>query len=277
MLNQYVDFIQHLVVVPHLEKGETRYDLSLFGIALLLSLRAYEYLNPEKLFYNNLKFEEFCSKLSTTYKDKLPLIFGKWDSLVGETLRDNNVIFEILRNLFYDRTSKARIESSVIVGGVKEYYESVQTLSDWSYPRLEAIHKAGEKILEELGQSKDCYCHKLLSSKMDEIANSLSQRNLNRFMESLHADDSGPNSPIRDPYRIYANELVYIEKALADEINFLFYIFFYVRDPLDRDRVEPLYSTYFPDMSKPVYRTRTVHMKKDFDLVQRYGKRRSRV
>ena len=47
---------------------------------------------------------------------------------------------------------------------------------------------------------------------------------------------------------------MYIEKALADEINFLFYIFFYVRDPLDRrQRVEPLYPRYFPDMFKPIY------------------------
>jgi hypothetical protein len=150
------------------------------------------------------------------------------------------------------------------------YYESVETLSGWSYPRLDKIHKAGENILEELAQSNDCYCHKLLSRKMDEISNSLSQRNLHRFMESLHAD-SGPYSPIRDPHRIYANELVYIEKALADEINFLFYISFYVRDPLDRrHRVEPLYLRYFPDMFKPIYWTRIVHMKKDFDLVQRY-------
>ncbi len=39
-----------------------------------------------------------------------------------------------------------------------------------------------------------------------------------------------------------------VEKALADEINFLFYIFFYFRDPLDRDRVELLYVRYFPDI-----------------------------
>src|SRR5215831_16072929 len=138
LLNQYVDFIQHLVVVPRLEKGETRYELSLFGIVLLLSVWVNEFLYPDMLFYNNLKFEEFCSKLSTNYKDKLQLIFGKWDTLMQETSRDNNVIFEILRHLFDDHT-KAMIESSVIVGGIKEYYESVQTLSDWSYPRLDKI------------------------------------------------------------------------------------------------------------------------------------------
>jgi hypothetical protein len=154
LLNQYADFIQHLVVVPRLEKGETRYELSLFGIVLLLSVRAYyEFVNPEMLFYNNLEFGEFSSKLSTNYKDKLPLIFGKWDSLMKETLGYNSAIFEILRNLFDNHTSKAMIELSVIVGGVKEYYESVQTLSDWSYPRLAKIHNDGEKILEELAQS----------------------------------------------------------------------------------------------------------------------------
>src|SRR5215469_4278175 len=131
------------------------------------------------------------------------------------------------------------------------------------------IHNDGEKILKELAQSNDCYYHKLPSRKMDEISNSLSQRNLHKFMESLHTD--GPNSPIGDPHRIYANELVYIEKALADEINFLFYVSFYVRDPLDRRHpVELLYLRYFPDMFKPIYWMRTVHMEKDFDLVQRY-------
>jgi hypothetical protein len=122
LLSQYADFIQHLVVVPRLEKGDTRYELSLFGIVLLVSVRTYyQFLDPEMLFYN------------------------------------------------------------------------------------------------------------------------------------------------------IANALVYIEKALADEINFLFYISFYVRDPDDRRRrVEPLYLRYFPDMFKPIYWTRTVHMKKDFDLVQRY-------
>ena len=51
-----------------------------------------------------------------------------------------------------------------------------------------------------------------------------------------------------------------VEKALADEINFLFYIFFYFRDPLDRDRVELLYVRYFPDMFKPIYWTQTEQM-----------------
>jgi hypothetical protein len=64
----------------------------LFGIALLLSIRAYEFLNPERLFYNNLDFGEFCSKLTANYKDKLALIFGKCDSLMRETLGDNNVM-----------------------------------------------------------------------------------------------------------------------------------------------------------------------------------------
>ncbi|MGB8936396.1 MAG: hypothetical protein WCC17_14970, partial [Candidatus Nitrosopolaris sp.] len=90
LLNQYADFIQHLVVVPRLENGETRYELSLFGIALLLSVRVYyQFLNPDMLFYNNLEFGEFSNKLSTNYKDKLPLIFGKWDSLMKETLGYN--------------------------------------------------------------------------------------------------------------------------------------------------------------------------------------------
>ena len=166
-----------------------------------------------------------------------------------------------------------------IVGGVNEYYESVQTLSDWSYPRLAKIHKTCENILEELAQSDDRYCHKLLSRKMDEISNSLSQRNLTRFMESLHAD-SGPNPPIKDPHRIYANELVYIEKALEDEISFLFYIFFYVGDPLRRDRFQPVQSTlpdlrpvhptYFPEMFKPAEKEDAYSLESFMNVISKY-------
>ena len=58
-------------------------------------------------------------------------------------------------------------------------------------------------------------------------------------------------------------------EALADEINFLFYISFYVRDPLDRrHRVEPLYLRYFQDMFKPIYWTRTEHMEKGVPVVE---------
>ncbi len=259
-LNLYVDFIQHLVVVPRFdEKGEIRYELSLFGLALLLSVRAPEYLKHRKVFYNNLEFGEFCTKLSTNYHDKLPLVFGKWDSLSKETLGDYRGASEILHDLFYDHTSKAMIESSVISGGVKEYYESIKALSDWAYPRLEKIHEDGEKLLQELGESNDCYCNKMISRKIDEIFNSLRQRNLHKFMESLRVG-SGADSPTKDPHRIYANELVHIEKALAEEISFLFYMFLYVRDIFRRSRIEPIYSTYFPAIFKPVTWIQTVHL-----------------
>jgi hypothetical protein len=259
-LNSYVDFIQHLIVVPRYnKKGETRYELSLFGLVLVMAIRAYEYLNPERVFYNNLEFGEYCTKLAANYQDKLPLVFGKWDSLMRETLGDNRILFEILRDLFYDHTSKAMIESSVISGGVKEYYEGVKALSNWAYPRLEKIRESGEKVLQQLGQPNDCYCNKMLSAKIDEIRNSIRQRNLDKFMEGLRVGGE-PDSPIKDPRSIYANELVYTEKAFADEISFLFYTFFYVRDFIHRDRFEPIYSTYFPSLFKPVYLTRMVHL-----------------
>jgi hypothetical protein len=269
VLNRYVDFIQHLVVISYIdEKGETRYELSLFGIALLLSVRACEYWNPERVFYN-LDFEEFCAKLSANYPDKLPLVFGKWDSLIRETRGDNKIIVETLRNLFYGRTSNAMIESSVVLGGVREYYESAKDLSVWSYPKLEKMHQAGKDFLEELAQYNDCIYNEMFSRKVNEISNSLNQRNLDRFM-------GGPqtnlelNSLTRDPCDIYANEFVNMEKALVDEITFLFYIFFSVRGHynFNSDPVEPVYSTYFPAIFRPVVMMTKDHIVDGIPMVE---------
>src|SRR5205809_6188047 len=63
-MNEYVDFLRHLIVIYRYDKnGNKRYELSLFGIALLLSLKAEYYWNPEMLFYNEFESEEYCRRI----------------------------------------------------------------------------------------------------------------------------------------------------------------------------------------------------------------------
>src|SRR5262249_49176456 len=150
---------------------------SLFGIALLLSLMAYYHLNPEMLFYNDLVFEEYCESVALNYQDKLPLVFGKWNSIAKKSLGLYTITPEILQRLFYDHTRNAMIETSVTSGGVKEYYEGVDALS-FQTLKLGKIHESGVKVLEQLDEFKDHYSTGMLSQKLDEIYNSLRQRDL---------------------------------------------------------------------------------------------------
>jgi hypothetical protein len=251
-IKEYVDFVQHLVVTHRNDKdGYMRYELSLFGIALLLSLKAYYFLNPEMLFYNNITFEEYCKRLALNYKDKLPLVFGKWEALTNNTFGRNMIAAEILNHLFYNRARNAKLETSILLGGVKEHYEGIEVLTKQTFSKLKDIHDCGRYFAEQLGQSENNY-QLLFSRKLDEIYNLLRSMDLEKFMEGLwDGSDSDKCYLKKNPSSVYEEELMNMERAYADEISFLYYIFLYVHDP-HIDVYEPVYSTYFPTVFKQI-------------------------
>jgi hypothetical protein len=61
-----------------------------------------------------------------------------------------------------------------------------------------------------------------------------------------------------------------MEKALVDEITFLFYIFFSVRGHynFNSDPVEPVYSTYFPAIFRPVVMMTKDHIVDGIPMVE---------
>jgi hypothetical protein len=78
---RFRDFIQHCLILSKGNDGQHFYDLSLFGIILLLKIFRRE--KPNSIITNpNPKFEKNLQQVASFYRnDKLPIIFGKWSSL----------------------------------------------------------------------------------------------------------------------------------------------------------------------------------------------------
>jgi len=75
------DFLLHYtVVVKKGLKDNILLQLSLFGIILVLTILRYNDMGRLKhgLYFSNITYEQYYDKIASNYKNKLPLIFGKW-------------------------------------------------------------------------------------------------------------------------------------------------------------------------------------------------------
>jgi hypothetical protein len=90
----YVNFMSHAIIV---KTGNT-YELSLFGVMLMICLIRYHFAGIDSdrfdnldsntdnidLFYNDMKSNDYYDLIAKNYKEKLDLIFGKWNLLQSQ-------------------------------------------------------------------------------------------------------------------------------------------------------------------------------------------------
>jgi DNA-binding PadR family transcriptional regulator len=81
---KYWDFLLHSTVrIQQNNEGLKTYELSLFGVILVLTLIRYydkDRLN-HALYYQHISFPKYYDKIARNYHNRLPLIFGKWPLL----------------------------------------------------------------------------------------------------------------------------------------------------------------------------------------------------
>jgi hypothetical protein len=142
IIEGYVEYIKHFVIIPKYDKGIIRYELSLFGIALVLNILEYCY-NFEKnfntpviypmvislrRFCHNYQVKDYYENIALGYPEKIPLIFGKWN-IIKKSLSHN----ELLTNAFSILVNKNRrmniMSLPFTMGGFKEHYTSIQALA----------------------------------------------------------------------------------------------------------------------------------------------------
>ena len=74
----YINIISHALISM---TGNT-YELSLFGVMLVISLIRYHYMEIDKdRLHKDMKPNEYCDLIAKNYTEKLRLIFGKWNFL----------------------------------------------------------------------------------------------------------------------------------------------------------------------------------------------------
>ena len=89
----YSDFIMHTLIVVNETSVSLTYELSLFGVMLVIALVRYYHIGIDtarcskldipdyipNLFYKDIDMSEYCDKMAYNYKEKIPRLFGKWD------------------------------------------------------------------------------------------------------------------------------------------------------------------------------------------------------
>lgn len=255
IMRRYLDFLSHLVVSSEESVDGPRYELSLFGIALILAIITHP---RQMMFYGNNRLEKnpddliaFYNTVSQNYADKLPLVFGKWALLTDKCRNAYQWFLPVLYQNVMDEFARAKDSGSVsiILGGVKEYQETMHEIAFHAATRLFDLYRGISSVLHHVdvedvsplldsnnesgpissdnsdiqldGNNKAWLS--ALEKKQNELAALLRYIDLWKFVDVL--DHDRDSTTIGQHMKtISGSELSIIEKVLASEITFLFYI-----------------------------------------------------
>lgn len=247
-------FVNHLIIVSKQEKESIKYELSLIGVLVALSIITFlsglpkeDSINPKlpnRLYRDRY---QYYSIIASNYKDKLPLIFGNWKILSRWEYSD--IVKSTLQQIFF-RSSRELFCAPIIVGGNKEVHDNIHSATLNVFWRLEEVHDALISALEFSypKQFIDRSHLKLIKQKLNEIRLLLrysSIQNFAKYMRNRQSRDinrpiiltteqleaynkkrlSEEEEPFAEENRIiYEEELSAIENIFAEEFTTLFYL-----------------------------------------------------
>jgi DNA-binding MarR family transcriptional regulator len=253
-----LDFLNHLVIIPT-EKGEGQekiqeageasgstnesYELSLLGVLLMLATKSLMRQRQEKTFSYADRY--YYNKIASTYPDKLPLIFGKWKFLKDALNFD--FFPSLFDYLFLDRSEISSL--SVLLGGNKEIYDNIRSDTLGKINKFLKVYDDGISAVQSDDFSK-AYLQKggeyyqFIQEKLNGIEILLRYTSLKSFAKYM-INKKGKSEPdfsahvsLKDKEQQtqlidnrvdekninFEDDLPFIEKALADEFSFLFFI-----------------------------------------------------
>ena len=255
VVKKYLEYLSRLAIVRTDCAEGPRYELSLLGVMLTLAIVTHPH---QQMFYkdnefekNNIDLVKFYSIVSQNYADKLPLIFGKWALLTRTREYAYEWFLPVLYQNIEDEFARAIRPGPVTVtlGGVKEFQETMQEIAFHTTVRLFDLCRGLSSVLSDsdpnenpeiplirqkpgldLTQKEKADLSALkqrqkagllaLEQKQNELAALLKYADLDIFIHELKDDNKNPTHL----ELVHNSELSIIEKALASEINFLFYI-----------------------------------------------------
>ena len=243
---ELLDFMQHKIIIVRQNSAgndEYTFELSLFGIVLVLTLVRYHDMSKLDLYLLNNKsisFQDCFERIIScyySYKQVLPLIFGKWD-LLKDVLK---VLAAYNFDVILDKKARTILMgSSVVMKGNKEFYDAIIEVALHNRKQLVEVFESG------LGFVNDNY---YTSSKIDNnpMAQSIMDNDENdnyhkviavhqklvelevllryadpKSLDQEHNDMKNIRSFNKIESSLYEIEI--LEKAFADEITFLYYL-----------------------------------------------------
>jgi DNA-binding PadR family transcriptional regulator len=254
----YYDFILHtLIVSKETADAGVVYELSLFGVMLAMAIISYHFMGMDtfrqsnvynnnddiprlKLFYNDIDQKEYYDTIVQNYKDRIPLIFGKWDFLKSEL---GGMLYDSFDFLIYKSSRSDNMDKSIWSLGNKEFYDEIQELTYNAIDRLSPIHAIGTIMLREYEERQAGIANNPriipVYNKLREIGEILKYADIAFTLEGLRKGDSLPHQ-LQDRNLYTINDIKSIENIFRDELCFLFYL------SLNTIILPPTYKKSFP-------------------------------
>jgi hypothetical protein len=234
------DIIQRNIIKVQISNKMEKYSLSLFGILLVLTL-----VRNRNKDQQNLYLQETFDIVATNYKNKLPLIFGQWD-----TLKDILKVLSVYNfDVIIDRHSRSSfLQKSVLMNGNKEYYETIRDITMYNREKMMDLYHAGIDTLKclhsnmEDKENNNQYWENpktiAIYRKLIEIGVSLGYHLNPITLAGLSADSKHDLSYVNNDEDIPSTRV--LERSFEYEITFLYYL------NLNSD----IYSQYYYLMAK---------------------------
>jgi hypothetical protein len=251
LTEELLDFMQHKLIIVRQKNSsgndDYTFELSLFGIVLVISLVRYHNMSKLDLYLLNNKsisFQDCFERIIlcySSYKKVLPLIFGKWN-LLKDVLREISAYnFDVI----LDKKARTTLmDSSVVMKGNKEFYNTIVEVALHNRKQLIEVFEAGLAVnsgsyhtpSSELDSNSstnrtisdadnDGNDHKDIAvyQKLAELAVLLKYADPKSFYE----DESGKHTKyLKSLSNLESSlyEIEVLEKAFADEISFVYYL-----------------------------------------------------
>jgi hypothetical protein len=160
----YIDFLSQNIIITSQQQLEQQqqqvgntdndtskqptYELSLFGLMLCLVIIRYNNMGMLKYgLYRESSFETYYDRIVLNHRNKLPLIFGKWNQLKVVLKEFAYYNFDIILNKEIRSSTKDLL--SVSKGGNKQLIEGIREIISDNEESTSNFRAAGCKILEE--------------------------------------------------------------------------------------------------------------------------------
>lgn len=226
------------------------YELSLFGIMLSFVIIRYNYLNRLKagLFFRDFSLHEYYDRIASCYKEKIPLIFGRWNQLKKNLGVFTAYNFDIVidKEIYFNSATSL----SESIGGSKELCEGIRGILLQNRKMMLEFAFAGWMVLRDYIQGIFFNNKEVLErpefKRLFPLCDLYAQ-----IMTLLHPTDD--LFPFWDPinFKIRYTNIVLreMEDRFADEISVLYYTNLYdessirVNDMIGNDSSKQLKSS----------------------------------
>jgi hypothetical protein len=218
-------FLEHCFIVSTDTTRGKNFRLSTLGIILVMTYMHRKYRNSESFIKILTKYYD---EIAYNYGPLLPLIFGKWQ-ILKKRLKYMAMDFGMI--LDRERRNQGKYSTSVLLGGINEYYDGMKNIISYNSLTTKEIYNAGYNAFQEVLDRNliEKRQSKSKSSKMKTTSNDTTKvepvlQKIYEIWQMLRYQEAEINIKELFQGQQMASPIETYSRLVQDEITFVYYI-----------------------------------------------------